>query len=442
MKLLKAIAIAACAVSLIPVNAEAQALRDAGEPAEFPPSSFQGRQYVDSNGCAFIRAGIDGNVTWVPRVTRSRQLSCGFQPTLVARAAPEPAPAPAPAPTQRVTTTVAAAQPTTQTVRVSPAPQATSQAVRVTQVQRVQPTTVVPVRRVPATTVSAPRAAPVLAAPVPTAPAVQTSVRRVATANPNCGGSALSRQYMQSSTHSVRCGPQREDHVTRVPAGAAPTAYVPRTAPAPNYAQQGYQTAQVVTPHTIVAPRHVVRDQLRSTQGVSIPEGYKRVWMDGRLNPQRAHQTFAGKAQMDLMWTQTTPRRLIDRQTGREVTALYPGLSYPHTSFDAQAQYGTHSHAAPAVTVSSRTVPAAAAQPARAASHRFVQAGIYRTRAQAEVEAQRVARMGLPTRMGTMRRNGEELSLVLAGPFTSQDALNSAMNRVRGAGFGNATLRK
>ena len=78
MKVFKAIAIAACAVSFIPVEAEAQALRNAGEPAEFPPSSYTGRQYVDSNGCAFIRAGIDGNVAWVPRVTRSRELSCGF----------------------------------------------------------------------------------------------------------------------------------------------------------------------------------------------------------------------------------------------------------------------------------------------------------------------------------------------------------------------------
>ncbi|MFY9239206.1 MAG: SPOR domain-containing protein [Roseovarius sp.] len=430
MNVFKAIAIAACAVSFIPVEAEAQALRNVGEPAEFPPSSYTGRQYVDSNGCAFIRAGIDGNVTWVPRVTRSRELSCGFQPSLVARApAPEPNVTVAAAPqTAQPTVRVAQAQPTAETVRVVPsaAPQA-----------------VVPVRRVAALTVTAPRSAPVLAAPVPVQPTVQTATRRAPAqlASANCGGSALSRQYMQSSTHSVRCGPQREDHVTRLPS-AAPSSYVPRTAPAPNYAQ----TAQVLTPDTRIAPRHVVREQRLSTQGVSIPEGYKRVWMDGRLNPQRAHQTYAGKAQMDLMWTRTTPRRLIDRQTGREVTALHPGLKYPYTSYAAQPEHVTQKRlAAPQVTMSSRTLPVAAvaaAEPARAASHRFVQAGVYRTRAQAEVEARRVASMGLPARLGTMRHNGQDVTMVLAGPFNSQSALNSAMTRVRGAGFGNAVLRK
>ena len=63
---------------------DAQSLKDARPPAEFPPASYSGNQYVDSRGCIYIRAGIDGNTTWVPRVTRSRKQVCGYQPTAVA----------------------------------------------------------------------------------------------------------------------------------------------------------------------------------------------------------------------------------------------------------------------------------------------------------------------------------------------------------------------
>lgn len=51
-------------------------------PAEFPPASFEGRHYVDSAGCAFIRTGSSGAVTWVPRVSRAGIPICDARPSL------------------------------------------------------------------------------------------------------------------------------------------------------------------------------------------------------------------------------------------------------------------------------------------------------------------------------------------------------------------------
>ncbi|MCP1168225.1 SPOR domain-containing protein, partial [Limimaricola sp. ASW11-118] len=57
-----------------------------GIPAEFPPESYSANQYVDSEGCAFIRAGIGGMTNWIPRMSRAREPLCGFQPSRIAAA--------------------------------------------------------------------------------------------------------------------------------------------------------------------------------------------------------------------------------------------------------------------------------------------------------------------------------------------------------------------
>lgn len=70
--------IMALAIGIITLGsaAGAKTLTADNGPAEWPPASFTGKQYVDSKGCVYIRAGFGERITWVPRVNRQRQVFC------------------------------------------------------------------------------------------------------------------------------------------------------------------------------------------------------------------------------------------------------------------------------------------------------------------------------------------------------------------------------
>ncbi|MGL4412948.1 SPOR domain-containing protein [Roseinatronobacter monicus] len=51
------------------------------DPAELPPAGFEGREYVDSRGCVFLRSTFGGEVTWVPRYGPDRQPVCNGTPS-------------------------------------------------------------------------------------------------------------------------------------------------------------------------------------------------------------------------------------------------------------------------------------------------------------------------------------------------------------------------
>lgn len=57
------------------------AAQGTGQPAELPPASYKGKQYVDSQGCVFLRAGTQAQTVWIPRVTASGELLCGYPPS-------------------------------------------------------------------------------------------------------------------------------------------------------------------------------------------------------------------------------------------------------------------------------------------------------------------------------------------------------------------------
>lgn len=452
-------------------------------PAEYPPSSYSGKQYVDSKGCVFIRAGFDGQTSWVPRMARNRTPVCGFQPTQVAGATSTPPAAPRANATQ-ITAAVpetgapAAAAP----VRTAAAPSVTVAPQRGT-VRLAQPRAAAPVV-VTAASVAGPasRVTPRYEAPkirVPEAPVAEAVPRAVApayaaprvvtgVATPCNGMSSVGQQYLTRGTGSlpVRCGPQ--SGYSPYAGGAAPVAAAPRVVSpsytAPRYAAaglpsyekrapvatgpkvfavpnqpvkrvvQGQRTTQAyVSPQARVLPKPVYQERLLS-QDVQVPKGYRQVWDDDRLNPRRAEQTLAGKRQMEMVWTQTVPRKLVPvevapqavtGQVVRRQPAYFP-TAQGSTPRYAQPRLSTRS--APAVAPSSQKAPLVG---------RFVQVGSFRSPGNAQATAQRLAAAGLPVQI---RRSGSG-QIVMAGPFNSDRAVGNAVSAARRAGFPGAFPR-
>lgn len=383
MKIIRLIAASALAGGLGLGLAQAQTAER--QPTEFPPDSFKGKQYVDSEGCVFIRAGIDGNVSWVPRVTRDRKIVCGFAPSLPSQVASAEA-----VPEE---TEVAAAAPET-----SPSP-----------------------------VVKPERTAKAKAKPRRKAPVVrrQTAPKPVPVA-------------------SVDVFPKPPVNLRTAASGRVE-----------------------ITPQTRIAPVHVVANRV-NTRNVTIPRGYRRVWDDDRLNPHRAEQNLDGRNDMLLVWTQTVPRRLIDQRSGRDMTASVP-LVYPYVDLarqrqglgevtivekDGQRMKRIIRNQRPVAVVrppvlSSRSAPKVplAKPEVRVApkvtdnATRYIQIGLFTTPAKAKAAAQRIARMGMPARIGKKRQGGKLYSMVQAGPFAGQAAAQVAQKKVIGAGYDGRVLR-
>ncbi|MEK6216206.1 MAG: hypothetical protein N2B03_03195 [Boseongicola sp.] len=70
--------LAACVFSMTIGAVHAQ---DAPAPSEAPPLGYAARAYVDSKGCAFSRAEMNGAVLWVARRDAARQQICDESPT-------------------------------------------------------------------------------------------------------------------------------------------------------------------------------------------------------------------------------------------------------------------------------------------------------------------------------------------------------------------------
>lgn len=392
-------------------------------PMEVPPATYKGRQYVDSAGCVFVRAGYGSAVNWVARVGRDRKHLCGYKPTFgpstpvldVAKVAPTPAQAPAPrlAPVvARPGTTLAKTQNVGRPMQTI-ATTTSVPTIGLTANRRLAPAVAAPAVQAPvvvAETSGSPSA--YMSAyqmrnqDVPTQAVGQVivSAQTVSggqTACPNL--SPVAQRYMlNDGRHVVRCGPQTEDPVGYINRANVPGLQVVAVTP------QVYAATYAAAPMAVQA-------------APAVPKGYKVAWNDGRLNPLRGVGTAAGKAQMARLWTDEVPARLVADQASPKPRGGTP--------------------TAARVSTKSQPTALAAASAAASVAGRFVQVGTFSEPANAEAAKARLRAVGLPVATSRLAKGGRKLQIVLVGPFGSQRDLRAALGTARQAGFADAFTR-
>ncbi|WP_353474450.1 SPOR domain-containing protein [Salipiger sp. H15] len=417
----------ALGTALIAGEAAAQRIETISTPAELPPASYSGPQYVDSRGCVFVRAGFGDAVVWVPRVSRAGEPVCGYAPSLAgqSRTATPPAPAatpaetPAPAPSPKP-----APAPTTARATPAPVPAPAPAPARASG----QPMTTVASK--PATVVKAPASKPP-AAPAPrvvaAVPATKAAPAPVQPAQPARGlvGGACAPGFsgeIVSNGRTVRCGPQTEPYATEVRRGEAPAkgknVYI--------YNGDGtgsWQDGKLLVPgSTRILPRHVYEEG--PAERTVIPAGYRPAWEDDRLNPHRALQTVKGYYDSQRVWTHDVPRAST---AGTVVTAQAPRVRFEGDPALRPAQS----------TVQSGTLIAAASDSAD--TPRFIQIGAFSSVEKAEAATRRLRAAGLPVQQ--LARSSDGLRLLRVGPYEEDRAAERALARVRATGYREAELR-
>ena len=439
----------ALAVGLFLAATTAAQAQNSGIPAEFPPASYTGSQYVDSQGCAFVRAGVSGNVQWVPRVTRSRQQLCNFQPTF----ATPPVTEAAPVPRDLIVTT----RPATATATDTPTPEAPAVAADVAVAAPVvtpppaAPTVAAPADAPVATvrTVRAPAvidvARPTVAAPAPrqaarpavsvrTTPApalVPAPQRRMTFAEACAGKFGVQPGFISARTgQPVNCGPapRAAASVTPVPVAVAVSAPARRTttlsAICVEMARTGmrYVYADDRTP-VVCAPTLAAAQQTCGPDAIPYLTGNSAA-------PIRCH------TRLKLAYNVLGAQIPASNAPARAVVAGGHPAGYQHVWTDGRLNSARALPAAQA-RVSTRSTPAPVQAPAAATLHRYVQVGSFADHANAQRLGQRLMAAGLPVGLA----NAGALKVVLAGPFASPDALREALGTVRGLGFGDAFTR-
>lgn len=372
------------AVAAMVATASLAQVAQLGGPANYPPAGFTGQQFVDNDGCVYLRAGFGGVVNWVPRVKANHRPLCDMPPTfgpaVAAAVAADMAPDPLAAPVMAAAPPLVA--PPRQPLFGKPYPG--------------DPIPLVPVAPRPQVAALVAPVAPPVAAPVLTAPAVAAQPAYATTANSAqaaCvqGSPRLETVLLRSGGTALVC--TRGDGTLngwRPPLfaqGVIGGALTPRMMQGATLATTLYTSVQAA--NAIPTP----------------PKGYRLAWKDDRLNPLRGLGTAAGQAQQDQVWTRDIPARLV---------------------------------AVPQVQASSTTVSTMSAPAARMS---YVQVGTFGQPANADSVKARLTALGLPVSTARMTAQGRVLQVVYAGPFADLTQARAALNKTRSAGFADAILK-
>ncbi len=397
--LLKIVSAAVFVAVMGPIVASAQTVAQIGQPAERPPTSFKGAQYVDSRGCVFMNASYAGAAQWVARVNRNHKVLCGYPPTFGPKPAIEVAEDVAPV---KVAPVVVAAAPVVVKPAKANAPMATVASAMMPEAVAVKPA---PVPRPPV-------------AAVAKLPTPAQTYERVVSAGPaagkiGCYTSAPVAEVVRLRNGGTAVVCTRGDGTLT---GWRPPIY-PRGAGVGAALSAPVQVARADTAGVGRAAAAPVYASAELPQ-VVVPKGYKLAWTDDRLNPQRGVGTAAGQAAQDHIWNQKVPAQLITDVQKAKTRKPKPVAS---------------------VTVSSKGQAEVAPKAVRGGA--WVQIGTFGVPANAAGAAAQLQALGLPVAKSKLNRGGKSLQIVMAGPFGSGADAQAALRIARGAGFGDAYIR-
>lgn len=436
----KMLSSAVLAASLLAGGAQAQTLAQIGGPANLPPKSYRGMQFVDARGCLFLRAGFGGSTGWVARVDYSHKPICGMVPTgsAAAQAAvtADMAPDPKASAPQVAAKTAAVAAP------VAEAPSAPQK--NGTGLAWLFGT---------APEAPAPKVAAMPAPVAPAAPSYQADAVATFVSGVQCyanapklesvnvtGGTALVCTRGDGSTNGWRPPMIANATQAQVAAKTAPAMAEPVAMPAPVVMPaQIVQVAPIkVAPVQIIMPKAPAPQSIAQTVALQPstpqpvkrafavpkpPKGWVMAWQDDRLNPMRGIGTAQGQAQQDQIWTRTVPMVLVGDPLPKQ-----SGLG---------GILGMH------VAVSTMSAPQSLAGTGATATSagQSIQIGSFSDPANAAGAMAQLAALGLSVSTFPTKRNGKVYQVVSAGPFGSAAEANAGLADVRGAGFSDAYLR-